>query len=94
MNKNSPANAGDTGSIPGPGTLHMLWNIQACVPELLSAHAAATEACMPRAYAPQQGKSPQWEAHTPQWRVAPALCNQRKTHESNKDQKTSTAKNK
>ena len=40
MNKNSPANAGDTGLIPGPGTLHMLWNIQACVPQLLSAHAA------------------------------------------------------
>ena len=52
------ANAGDTGSI--------LWNIQACVPQLLSAHAAATEACMPRACAPQQGKSPQREAHTPQ----------------------------
>ena len=24
--KNPPANAGDTGSIPGPGTSHMLWS--------------------------------------------------------------------
>ena len=24
--KNPPANAGDTGSIPGPGRSHMLWN--------------------------------------------------------------------
>ena len=24
--KNLPANAGDTGSIPGPGRFHMLWS--------------------------------------------------------------------
>ena len=24
--KNPPANAGDTGSIPGPGRSHVLWN--------------------------------------------------------------------
>ena len=24
--KNPPANAGDTGSIPGPGRSHMLWS--------------------------------------------------------------------
>ena len=24
--KNPPANAGNTGSIPGPGRFHMLWN--------------------------------------------------------------------
>jgi len=26
MDKNPPANAGDTGSIPGPGRFHMLWS--------------------------------------------------------------------
>ena len=30
--KNLPANAGDTGSIPGPGKSHMLWgNLSLCV---------------------------------------------------------------
>ena len=33
----------------------------------------ATEACAPRAHAPQQEKPRQWEAHAPQWRVAPTL---------------------
>ena len=75
MNKNPPANAGDTGSIPGPGRFHMMWNIQACVPQLLSAHAATPEAHMPRACALQQTKSSQQEAHTPQCRAAPALLN-------------------
>ena len=26
VGKNPPANEGDTGSIPGPGRFHMLWN--------------------------------------------------------------------
>ena len=30
---------------------------------------------VPRARAPQQEKPPQWEAHAPQWRVAPARHN-------------------
>ena len=36
---------------------------------------ACTLARVPRACAPQQGKPPQWEAHTPQQRVAPARRN-------------------
>ena len=44
-------------------------------PQLLSLHAATIEARMPRACAPQQEKPPQWEAHTPQQRVAPAHRN-------------------
>ena len=47
--ENPPANAGDTGSIPGPGRSHML-------------RATTTEACAPRARAPKQEKPPQWEA--------------------------------
>ena len=69
--KNPPANAGDTGSIPGPERSHMPQSNQARVPQLLSlcsrAHtpqllspcATTTEARMPTARAPQQEKPPQ-----------------------------------
>ena len=69
--KNPPANAGDTGSIPVPGRSHVPWSNQARVPQLLSLHSRAcepqllslcattTEACEPRAHAPQQEKPPQ-----------------------------------
>ena len=40
-----------------------------------SLRATATEAHMPRVCAPQQEKPPQWEARTPQPRVAPARHN-------------------
>ena len=33
--KNPPANAGDTGSIPGPGRSHMPWSNKSHVPQLL-----------------------------------------------------------
>ena len=50
-------------------------NYRACALEpatqLLSLCAATTEAHIPRAHAPQQEKPPQWEARTPQQRVAP-----------------------
>ena len=39
----------------------------------------------PRAYALQQKKPPQWEACAPQWRVAPARCNERKPAGSNEN---------
>ena len=45
------------------------------MPQLLSPCAATTEARVPRAHALQQEKPPQWEAHTLQWRVAPACRN-------------------
>ena len=66
--KNLPANAGDMGSSPGLGRSHMPWSNWACEPQLLSLHSRArkpqllslcatdTEACMPRAHAPQQEK--------------------------------------
>ena len=34
--KNSPASAGDTGAIPGPGRFHVLWSNRACEPQLLA----------------------------------------------------------
>ena len=82
-----PANAGDTGSIPGLGGSHMPWSNWARVPQLLSlrsrayepqlpsSHATTPEAHAPRARAPQQEKPPQWEAHALQWRAAPAHHN-------------------
>ena len=69
--KNPPANAGDTGSSPGPGGSHTPWSNEARAPQLLSLrsrarepqllspHATTTEACAPRPHAPQQEKPPQ-----------------------------------
>ena len=66
--ENPPANAGDTGSSPGPGGSHMPQNNQAHVPQLLSLRSRAhepqllsprstsTEARAPRACALQQEK--------------------------------------
>ena len=39
--KNLPANAGDTGLIPGPERSHMLWSSQAHAPQLLSLRSRA-----------------------------------------------------
>ena len=39
--KNSPANAGHTGSSPGPGRSHMPRSNKAHVPQLLSLHSRA-----------------------------------------------------
>ena len=38
MVKNPLADAGDMGSIPGPGKAHMLQSKQACEPQLWSPH--------------------------------------------------------
>ena len=59
MVKNPPANAGDTGSSPGPGRSHMPRSNYARVPQLLRPRTATTEARTPRAHALQQKKPPQ-----------------------------------
>ena len=41
--KSPPANAEDTGSIPGPGRFHTLQSIRAPAPQLLSFHSRAHE---------------------------------------------------
>ena len=46
--RSPPANAGDTGSSPGPGGFHMPPSDQAFVPQLLSLRAAIAEAHGPR----------------------------------------------
>ena len=83
--KNPPANAGDTGSSPGPGRSHMPRSNEAREPQLLSPRATTTEAPAPRAHAPQQEKPPQWEAHALKRRVALARRNQGKPTRSNED---------
>ena len=47
MEKNPPANVGDTGSNPGPRRSHMLQGNEDHKLKLLTPHAAATEAHMP-----------------------------------------------
>ena len=49
MVKNLPANAGDTGSIPGPGRSHMSRSNKACAPQLLS---LCSRACEPQLLKP------------------------------------------
>ena len=56
---NPPANAGDTGSSPGPGRSHMPQSNSSREPQLLSPCATTTEARVPTARAPQQEKPPQ-----------------------------------
>ena len=56
-----------------------------------SLHATTTEARAPRARAPQE-KPPQWEAHAPQRRVAPARRNHRKAR--GQQRRPDAAKNK
>ena len=86
---NPPANAGDTGSSPGPGRSHMPQSNWARAPQLLSlcsrVHkpqllSLCSRAHMPKLrkpvrLEPQQEKPPQWEACAPQRRVAPARHN-------------------
>ena len=74
--KNPPANAGDTGSIPGPGRFHMPLSNWARAPHVLS--------LCSRAWESQQGRPLQWEDHAPQRRVALARYNQRKAARSYK----------
>ena len=56
--KNMPANAGDTGSVFGPGRFHLPWR-------QLNLCASATESSHPRSCAPQQEKPSQWETQAP-----------------------------
>ena len=43
--KNLPANAGDMGSIPGPGKAHTPWSNQACAPQLLNLSTTRKRIC-------------------------------------------------
>ena len=47
MVKDPPANAGDTGSVPGPGRSHVPRGNSAGAPQLPSPRTEVTEACVP-----------------------------------------------
>ena len=70
------------------------------VPQLLSLRVTTTEACIPRAYALQQKKPLQWEAHLFQLESSPfattreSPCTPRKTQSSQKWQILRTASKK
>ena len=75
--KSLPANAGDTGLIPGPGRSHMPRSNWARAPQLLSLRSGAREPRVlkppaPGARAPQQERPLHWEACALQRKVAPA----------------------
>ena len=90
--KNPPANAGDTDSISAPEDTTRLRGTkpcattteehshQDCTPQLLSPRAAAKEARLPRACAPQREKGLQKAGHT-----LPLLTTTEKAHRSNED---------
>ena len=89
--KNLPANAGDTGSVPGPGRSHMQQSNSAQAPWLLGLCSRAWElqlwqpAC-PRVPAPQQEKPCNEKSIHRNWRVAPACRNPRKASVATKTQ--------
>ena len=68
MVKNLPANAGDTGLIPGPGRFHVLGSPSARAPRPLSLCSRAQEPQLPEARARQQERPPQRETHALQLR--------------------------
>ena len=76
--KSSPANAGDTGSVPGLGTSISLW--------------AAKPVC-PGACARQQEKPPQREACAPQLGSSPRSPQQEQTLPSKEAQSSQKVKN-
>ena len=67
MVKNPPANAGNTGSLPGLEKSPRLGQLSLCT--------TTTGPVSSRAHALQREKPPQWEVHAPQQRVAPARHN-------------------
>ena len=67
VDKNLPAKAGDTGSIPGLGRSHMLQSNKARVPQLLS---LSSRACEPQLLSPRA-------TTTEPMRLEPMLLNKR-----------------
>ena len=90
VDENPSANAGDMDSIPGPGRLHVLQSSQACVPHPLSRCTLTTEAHVPRVWAPQQEKPPQWEAEHP---TEGSHCSQQEEKAHTQQQRPSAVKN-
>lgn len=78
-----PCNAGDTGSLSGLERLHMLWDRQACAPQLRSPCAATPEAHMSQSPCATGEAAAMRSLHS-NYRVVPARCNQRKPRAATK----------
>ena len=74
MVKTPPANAGDMGSIPGPGRSNMLKGTKPLYQQLLSPCSGA--------HAPQQEKPPHSEAQVPPMESKPRLLQEKISHSS------------
>ena len=85
MVKNLSANAGDMGSIPGPGRFHMPWDNQVWESQLLKPKCS-------RVHTLQQEKPLQWEVQAPQLGSSPCLPQLEKDHMQ--QWRLKTAKNK
>ena len=66
--KNSPANAGDMGSIPGPGRFHVLWSSFIRALKLLNLRAAAADSVL------TAGEASSEKPTHHNWTVAPIHC--------------------
>ena len=81
--KNSPANSGDTGLIPGPGRFHMPWSSWACAPQLLSPQSRACKlqllklVCLKSVLHLKRSYHSEKLVHC-NYTIAPTLCNQGK----------------
>ena len=67
---------------------------RACMPQLLSPRAATTEACTPRARAPQQEKLPQWESLRTATKSSPRSQQLEKAHTQQRRPNTAKLKKK
>ena len=89
--KNPPANAGDTGLIPGPGRFrtHQATMPRATTtePALWNPRAQLLKPAHPTAHSPQQETPPHGKGHGPQRREQPPLAATRESlHEATKTQ--------
>ena len=81
--KSPPANAGDTGSIPGLGRVHMPWGNSTCTTWLLSPWATTTEVHAPSSPCSATREATVMRSPHTATRVASACCNYRKPTRSN-----------
>ena len=90
VDKNSPANAGDTGLSPGSGRFHMLWSNQTRVQlldlcsrahelQLLNPRATTTEACMPQSLCSAVGEATTMRSPWPSTREQTLLSTARES---------------
>ena len=73
--KNSPCNTGTPVQSLVQGRSHVLWSNEACEPQLLTQHTAATKACVQRPCAPQQERPRDVRPHPAHQETKPTRSN-------------------